>query len=206
MSIHQARRLQPGRTTPARTLTTILGNPVAIPAPDRLTHLQFRRFAGCPVCDLHLHSLARRYDEIGAASIQEVVIFHSSAAELLPFAADLPFAVIADPAKKLYAEFGVESAFRALFDPRSWVAIAQGVWGSLLRTFLRKQPLPTLNPTGGRFGLPADFLIAADGRIIACKYGTHAYDQWSVDEILAQATSTGSVHHAGVPTLSTAGR
>ena len=30
----------------------------------------------------------------------------------------------------------------------------------------------------------ADFLIEPGGRILACKYGSHAYDQWSVDEIL----------------------
>jgi hypothetical protein len=42
-----------------------------------------------------------------------------------------------------------------------------------------------VNPVGGRYGLPADFLVAPDGLIVACKYGEHAYDQWSVDELLA---------------------
>ena len=36
-------------------------------------------------------------------------------------------------------------------------------------------------------GLPADFLIAPSGRIKAVKYGTDAYDQWSVDELLTLA-------------------
>jgi hypothetical protein len=27
-------------------------------------------------------------------------------------------------------------------------------------------------------------VIASDGRVLARKYGSHAYDQWSVDEIL----------------------
>jgi hypothetical protein len=36
-------------------------------------------------------------------------------------------------------------------------------------------------------GLPADFLIGTDGRVLAKKYGKHAYDQWSVDELLAHA-------------------
>ena len=40
-------------------------------------------------------------------------------------------------------------------------------------------------PKSGSLGLPADFLIASDGRVLACKYGTHAFDQWSVDEILS---------------------
>ncbi|WP_258958033.1 hypothetical protein [Streptomyces leeuwenhoekii] len=36
--------------------------------------------------------------------------------------------------------------------------------------------------------LPADFLIASDGRVLAAKYGEHVYDQWSVDELLEPAT------------------
>jgi hypothetical protein len=39
-------------------------------------------------------------------------------------------------------------------------------------------------PTGGQLGVPADFLIASDGQVIAAKYGQHAYDQWTVDELL----------------------
>jgi hypothetical protein len=44
-----------------------------------------------------------------------------------------------------------------------------------------------LAPTNGNLGLPADLLIAGDGRVVAVKYGTHAYDQWSVDELLGAA-------------------
>jgi hypothetical protein len=40
---------------------------------------------------------------------------------------------------------------------------------------------------GGPLGLPAEFLIAPSGQIKAVKYGTHAYDQWSVDELIALA-------------------
>lgn len=48
-------------------------------------------------------------------------------------------------------------------------------------------PLPPVRPHGGSFGLPGDFLIAPDGRILAAKYGEHADDQWSVDEVLEHA-------------------
>lgn len=167
-----------------RDLRTAHFERIPVPDPNRLVHLQFRRFAGCPVCDLHLHAIVHRHREILAASILEVVVFHTSAEELLRYAGDLPFAVIADPDKRLYTEFGVESGRRALFDPRVWVPLLRGVFRSL-RAILRGNPAPPLNPRGGRFGLPADFLIASDGRVLACKYGSHAYDQWSVDEILS---------------------
>ena len=152
-----------------------------------MVHLQFRRFAGCPVCNLHLRSVVRRHDEILAASIREVVIFHSNQEELRPHVKGLPFAVVADPEKKLYVRFGVESGVLSLLDPRAWIPILRGVVRSLCEVLLRRSPWPSLKVHGGRFGLPADFLIGSDGRVLASKYGSHAYDQWSVDELLALA-------------------
>lgn len=166
-----------------RDLVTVTADPVRVPDPDRLVHLQFRRFAGCPVCNLHLRSVVQRHEEILAAGIREVVFFHSSADDLRPHVADLPFAVVADPEKRVYAEFGVESSPRSLLDPRAWGAILRGVFAALGQ----RRPYPSLVPHGGRTGLPADFLIASDGRVLASKYGQYVYDQWSVDELLTLA-------------------
>lgn len=170
-----------------RELVTVTGAELRVPDPERLVHLQFRRFAGCPVCNLHLRSVVRRHAEIEAAGIREVVLFHSTAEELREHTADLPFAVVADPGKRLYAEFGVESGPRALLNPRAWPAIVRGTARDLPGVLRRRRPAPKASPDGGRLGLPADFLIAPDGRVIAHKHGSHADDQWSVDELLAHA-------------------
>ncbi|WP_055591485.1 peroxiredoxin-like family protein [Peterkaempfera griseoplana] len=177
--------MRPGSVVAARELTPVGGPPVSVPDPDRLIHLQFRRFAGCPVCNLHLRSVVRRHQEIEAAGIREVVVFHSPAEELLEHVVELPFAVVADPGKRLYSEFGVESALRSLLSPRAWWPIVRGVASSVYQVARGRERLPANRPSGGRLGLPGDFLIASDGRVIACKYGEHAYDQWSVDELLA---------------------
>ncbi|HVV13173.1 peroxiredoxin-like family protein [Amycolatopsis sp.] len=175
--------LVPGSVVRTRELISVTGEPVSLPDPGRLVHLQFRRFAGCPICNLHLRSVARRHDEIAAAGVREVVFFHAPADELRHHVAELPFAVIPDPDKRNYVEFGVESAPRALLDPRAWGGIVRGIFTGLLR----RDPFPAGKPTGGRLGLPADFLIAPDGRVLAAKYGEHANDQWPVDELLALA-------------------
>ncbi|MGW7527825.1 peroxiredoxin-like family protein [Streptomyces sp. NPDC054783] len=180
------RPLRPGSQLGPRELTPVSGPPLPVPDPDRLVHLQFRRFAGCPVCNLHLRSFVRRHAEIGAAGIQEVVVFHSRAEELREHTADLPFAVVADPDKRLYAEFGVESAPRALLDPRVWGPIVRAVLRSAWAILRGRERAPS-RPHGGRLGLPADFLIAADGSVLAVKYGRHAYDQWEVEELLELA-------------------
>jgi len=114
-----AARIAPGDLLGLRRLTAISGEAVPIPDAVRLVHLQFRRFAGCPVCNLHLQSFVRRHDQIEQAGVREVVVFHSSAEELRVHAGHLPFSIIADPEKRLYADFAVASAPRALLVPRT---------------------------------------------------------------------------------------
>jgi hypothetical protein len=173
-----------------RELTGVMGETVTIPDRDRTVHLQFRRFAGCPLCNLHLRSVVLRHNEIEAAGLKEIVLFHSSAEELREHVADLPFTVVADPDKKLYQEYGVDSSPRALLNPRVWPTIILAIARDLPPVLRGRKPLPKARPDGGRLGLPADFLIDTNGRILAGKRGRHAYDQWSVDELLALQASS----------------
>lgn len=189
---HTGNRLRPGDPVPVRTLAPVVGPPLAVPDPGRTVHAQFRRFAGCPVCHLHLRSVVRRHDEIERAGIREVVFFHSPAGELRVHADGLPFAVVADPGKELYREFGVEAHRRALLDPRGWPGIVRGVLGGAVELLRGRGGLPAASQPHGRTGLPADFLITPDGRIAAAKYGEHIDDQWSVDELLAHAAAAGA--------------
>jgi putative NADH-flavin reductase/peroxiredoxin len=182
-------RMNAGAVVPRRELATISGQTVSVPDPEGYVHLQFRRFAGCPICDLHLRCFVRRHEEILRAGICEVVVFHAHVTELRVHASDLPFAVVADPHKRLYAEFGVGASVRSLLDPRAWSAIVRGVSLRLWEVLLARKHAPSFHITGGRLGLPADFLIASDGTVIASKYGMHAYDQWSVDDLLSLVTS-----------------
>lgn len=53
-------KITAGSAFPALQLPGLEGTPVAIPDAGENVHLQLRRFAGCPVCNLHLRSFARR--------------------------------------------------------------------------------------------------------------------------------------------------
>src|SRR5216684_2400672 len=136
-----------GGAFPTLELAATSGQQVTVPDPaGDYVHLQLRRFAGCPICNLHLRSIVTRHDEIRAHGIREVVVFHSTAAELTKHEAELPFPLIADPERKLYRRFGVERRLSALVSVR---ALRAG--------------------------------------IAALKYGQHAYDQWTVDELIDHA-------------------
>lgn len=182
-----ARERRPGDRIRSRTLIGAHGERVEIPDPERLVHLQLRRFAGCPVCNLHLRSFARRHDELVVAGVREIAVFHTSADELAGHTADLPFVTIGDPQKALYREFGARSSARGVLDPRAWPTIARALFVAVARLLRGRARPPRLRPEGGRYGLPADLLIAPSGAVLAAKYGERVDDHWEVDEVLALA-------------------
>jgi len=169
-------KFKPGDVFPARTLESVMGESIKLPDPNRLVHLQLRRFVDCPICNTHIAEVRGRARDIEAAGIKEVIVFHSSAKSIRSYQKDVPFALVGDPKKALYKELGVEASLGFL-SRRSLSAAMRGVAHGHLG----------LRLGGGPFGLPADFLIAPSGRIKAVKYGNHAYDQWSVDELIALA-------------------
>ncbi len=184
-------KLAIGDHAPALRLRTIHNKSVRLPSaqqtgsPARYTHLQFRRFAGCPVCNFHLMTMAKRHTEIAAAGVHQVVFFHSSQQEMLKYQAQLPFDCVADIDKRCFRAFGVETSRWALFNPRIvWSGFR---WILASRRFYNKAE-------NGIWGLPADFLLDAQGRVLACKYGTNADDQWDAAELLALVAS-----HSAVP-------
>ena len=177
-----------GDAFPTMELTAASGQLVTIPDPaGNFVHLQLRRFAGCPICNLHLRSIVTRHDEIRSHGIREVVVFHSTAAELAKHQGELPFPLIADPKRELYRRLGVERGPSSLLSMRALRAAIAGQTAALGNRSTQRGALGPIKPTGGRLGLPADFLIAPDGRVAALKYGLHAYDQWTVDELLDHA-------------------
>lgn len=166
---------QSGDLITNRVWQDVQGNQIIIPTPTGLTHLQFRRYSGCAVCNLHLQSFISRQQELRTAGINEIVIFNSARERILEDMAESPLPIIADPRKYLYSEFRVETSPLAVFNPRVWLP---AIKGALKFGVQLPRDQETMN------GLPADFLIDSQGKIIAAHYGTHAYDQWSIEELL----------------------
>ncbi|WP_028875662.1 peroxiredoxin-like family protein [Teredinibacter turnerae] len=168
-------RLSLGRMAPTAPLLSIHNEPVSLVcAQDTFVHVQFRRFAGCPVCNYHLHQFAQAQDQLQELGVREVVFFHSSQEEMLKYQGQLPFDCVADPTLAHYKRWGVERDWRAIFHPK--VAFA-GFMGFLKTGRLYKRA------ENGIFGLPADFLLDNRGSIVSMNYGSHADDQWSLEQL-----------------------
>lgn len=172
------RRFKVGNFLPSIKLSSVNQGEIDIPSPGTITHLQFRRFAGCPMCNLHLHEFKTRAPELSAANIQEVVVFHSTAEQLQEFQQDTPFAMIADPGKQLYRQFAVQESLWAAAHP---VALFTAIYAYI------KGFRGTPNADETVKGLPAEFLINEKGEMLAVHYGRHGSDHWSFDEVIRKA-------------------
>lgn len=165
----------PGTQIKPFMLQDIHGNKVHLPEAGRWTHLQFRRYSGCVICNLHLQEIINRQTEIKAAGINEVIFFQSSQAYLLAQFSDKPVNLIADAELRYYREFGVENSLMSIANPTAW-------WPGFTAMFKFGIQLPKKGESP--LGLPADFLMDDQGKLVAVHYGKHAYDQWSVDHLL----------------------
>jgi peroxiredoxin len=176
-------RLKVGDRVDTLELETIAGVPVRIPGGQGLLHLQFRRFAGCPICNLHLRSMARHAQALCDAGLRQVVFFRSDAASMREYQDGLPFDVVADDSGELYRRFGVERSPMSILHPKAWWAVLRGM--------LARHRWSISAGDGGELGRhllqPADLLLDPSGKVLAVKYGAHADDQWSVDELLVLA-------------------
>ena len=175
-------RLEPGARIEPRRVETADGREQRFPHAERLTHLQLRRFAGCPICGEHLRPFAERAGELAAGGVHEVIVFKSDAAHVRRFEGALPFDTLPDPDGAWYTELGVRSTARSLVNLRAVWAFVVGV--------ARNRSLQGSLTLGDHLGLPADFLLTTDGTVRGCYYGTGAADGWSVDEVLRRAASS----------------
>jgi peroxiredoxin len=140
-------KAQVGDAFPTLELAAASGQLVTVPDPaaDHV-HLQLRRFAGCPICNLHLRSIVARHDEIRSAGIREVAVFHSTAAELVKHEAELPFPLIADPGRVLYRRLGVEHRPGSLLSPRALGAAIAGEAAALRNHSTKRGALGPVKP------------------------------------------------------------
>ena len=186
-SIRAANRLHPGDRAPRIQTANTMGDGVEVPGePGGLTHVQFLRFAGCPVCNLLLQPYIQRDSELRAAGIREVIFFHSDEKYIKAYHNQVPFDVVSDPGRRFYRKYKVEQSPAAIL---SLLAIPNLIRGYALKWAGKQDSTP--------FGLPAEFLIDASGTIVASHYGDHSSDQWLVDDVLRMAQAYR--RHTAVP-------
>lgn len=131
--------------------------------------LSFFRFASCPFCNLRVHELVQRFDELGE-DFTIVAVFDSPLDNLVLHAEghQAPFPILADESNRYYKQYSIEHS------------IAGVLKGMLLRmpTLIKSMSMGYVPTTfkGSITTMPADFLIDRNGVIQTAYYGNDEGD------------------------------
>lgn len=138
--------------------------------------LSFFRFASCPFCNLRMHQLVSRFNELGGR-FTVVAIFDSPLDNLRDHAERhrSPFPVLADERGLYYSHYGIE---------RSIIGVLKGMVFRLpaLVRGVFKGYVP-LKIKGSMTTMPADFLVDEDGVIRHAYYGKDEGDHLPFDQV-----------------------
>ena len=153
-------KFKPGDIVPATTLEAVTGEAIRLPDPNRLVHLQFRRFVDCPICNTHIAESPRACsrDRSGRHQGGDRLSFLRQIDPLVPEGCSFR-----DGRR---SEEGALQRIRRrnlarVHEPQGPGGrnARDGAWPFRLAAFGRPS------------GAPGDFLIAPSGRINAAKYG-----------------------------------
>ena len=150
--------------------------------------LSFFRNAACALCNLRVHGLIERYPRYHAAGLEVVAVFESTAEALREYVGkqDAPFPIIADPTADLYARYSVETSETKVAATMSMPETAEVIGHAAAAGFELIQ-----EPDTNFLRMPADFLIGADGTIIAAHYASVVWDHLpfaTIESVLGIAT------------------
>ena len=139
--------------------------------------IKFHRFAGCPVAQYQIHELIKRQNELNTAGIETIIFMHSSKRNILSNFRETPgLHIIADRHKIYYRLYQSQFLLKKLFSIESWRVTFSSIF---------KGNFPHFNKFGGGIlGIPSDFLLDKNGRIVDLHYGEHFGDSWTVSEIV----------------------
>lgn len=186
---HTGQRKQGDRIT-SLSLPAIDGSEFDLGSLDNKRYmLSFFRFASCPFCNLRVHELVNRFDELGS-NFTIIAVFDSSLENLQRHAEkhQAPFPILADENNTYYREYGIE---HSLFGVLKGMLLRMP---TLLKAML-KGYLPLIIK-GRMTTMPADLLVDENGIIQAAHYGRDEGDHLAFDTIKAfangQLTTTGN--------------
>jgi peroxiredoxin len=158
--------------------------------------LKFYRFATCPVCNLHMHRFIQEHHLVRDAGLTTIVFYHSPADKLAAAQKDAaPFDLVPDPARTVFAAYGVENGLRGMISP--------AVMFDYARALAAGYPPGLFSSDGGITGNPADFIVDASGRIALAHYGTQYADSLDAPQVVRawHALQGESQRHASQPLI-----
>ena len=157
---------------------------------DKRVFIGFFRHAGCPFCNIRVHTLSKKHQELKAKGLEMIFFFESPENLLLKsiFHKEVsPIPLIADPKKAVYAQYGIEN---------SGYKSAVSHLTSFVQTAFKARglgvPMHMMAAGESISTMPAEFLIDYNLEIKKVHYAESLNDRLGV-EVLERFVETGQV-------------
>ncbi len=139
--------------------------------------VSFMRFAACPFCQLRIHQLQSRWQELDE-NFTVIAVFDSSLKNLQKHAEkhEVPFFILADESGKYYRQFAIK---------HSVLGMLKGMMlkmPTLLYAMFVKRYFPS-SINGSMTTLPADFLVDEKGVIVTIYHGKDSGDHMPFEQL-----------------------
>ncbi len=150
--------------------------------------LAFFRHAGCPFCNLRVHTLGKHYDEFKKNNLEMIFFFESPkiVIERSTFHKDvLPIPIISDPDKTWYDAYGLEESAA-----KSRMSHLTSFLQTTIKAKLKGLPVHLMAGGESINTIPAEFLLDEQGIIRRLHYSTSLTDRMNIKDIQAFAASS----------------
>lgn len=172
--------IQPGTLAPAFATVDVFGRRLELhDYRGRAVMLSFYRFASCPFCNLRVNRLIQSQAVFADRGLDLIAVFQSSEENIRKHVGEqkVPFPILADPGKRLYEKYGIESSGWAI--ARAAVLRIGDAARAISKGFLPK------DIDGDKNIVPADFLIDEEGVVRVAYYGKDIGDHLPIERIEA---------------------
>lgn len=143
--------------------------------------LGFFRHAGCPFCNLRIHTLQKHHQALRDKNLEMIFFFESKKRLLLTstFHKEVnPIPIISDPEKVWYSTYGIESS--AAKSAKSH--LTQFIQ-TAIKAKMNKLPIHPMKDGESINTIPAEFLIDEEGIIRTVHYCNGLTDRLALDHI-----------------------
>ncbi len=156
---------------------------------DKKVFIGFFRHAGCPFCNIRVHTLTKIHQELQAQGLEMIFFFESKEAVLLrsTFHQEVsPIPLIADPEKTWYDAYGIEqSAYKSAVSHIT--TFVQTAW----KAHQAKLPIHTMADGESIKTMPAEFLLSEGLIVERLHYAQALNDRLSVQTLRDFAAGKG---------------
>lgn len=174
-------RIKTNTIAPAFETTDVFDMPFSLSDNNKgkKVFLVFMRFAGCPVCNLHVNQLLKNADRFKKKNINVVIVYESSKSIMLDYlqGEKYPFTFIADPENTLYKLYSVEKSLVKLLSSLFKGMMAKVIAGKKL--YKKK-----ITDDGKVTRMEAEFLIDETGKISIAHYAEFLGDNVQLNDLL----------------------